>query len=228
VRPLAEGRWLVRFDLALPNPGEWHLEIDVESEVGVERADATLTVRAPGNVPAPGRPAPSVATPTAADVAGNLARITSDPIPEPAFYWLSAADALALGRPFALVLDSFRFRETQACGGALGIVRHLAHRFGGVSFIHAEPYVTRWNGATLSLDPPTGPGELAEWSIGWGVDQPDLGPASIPWIFVVDRSGVVRATFQGIVGTDELALALGDVAPWTPSDGVGGGPTPSP
>jgi hypothetical protein len=229
VRPLAEGRRLVRFDADFDAPGRWTLEVTTTAADGETReASAAFEVRDPGDVPGPGEAAPATRTPTAFDVASMLARLTSDPIPERSYYWLSPAEAIEAGQPFALILDSFGFRETQACGGALGIMHHLAPRFPSVSVIHVEPYATRWNGRTLELDPPAGPAQLASWSEAWGLGDDRFGAQSVPWVFVVGADGVVHAVFQGIMGTDELATALGDVSPWTPTGGAPVTPTAAP
>ncbi len=220
VRPEPDGRGLYRIDVRLPSAGRWRLDASVAGAGAAAGAgSAEFAVRDPGVVVRVGDRAPRARTPIAADVGVDLRRLTSDPQPEPSFYWLSVTDALAAGRPFALVLDSFRFRESQACGGALGVMRHLAPRFPTLSIIHAEPFVTRFDGAALTLDPATGPARLAPWSEAWGLGGPGLGPASVPWIFVVRADGRVGAVFQGVVGSEELALALADVAAWTPSGG---------
>lgn len=229
IRPLAEGRRLVRFDAEFDAPGRLTLEVEAAAANGQVRAgQASFEVRDPGDVPAPGRPALPTRTPTAFDVASMLARLTSDPIPERSFYWLSPAEAIEAGQPFALILDSFGFRETQACGGALGIMHHLAPRFPSVAVIHVEPYATRWTGEALALDPPGGPARLASWSAEWGLGDERFGTQSVPWVFVVAADGRVHAVFQGIMGTDELATALGDVSPWTPSGGAPVTPTAAP
>jgi hypothetical protein len=48
----------------------------------------------------------------------------------------------------------------------------------------------------------------------WGVGSQPWGEASMPWIFVVDGDGIVRARYQGIIGSADvdvlLALLTGD------------------
>jgi hypothetical protein len=227
-RPLALGRELVRFDTTVSAAGRWRLDVEAKGGGRPRHGSAELTARDPGKVPAAGEPAPATTTPTAADVGGDLSRLTSDPIPHEQYYWLSVAAALEAEQPFALVIDSFGFRESQACGGALGVMHVLADRFPLVSVIHVEPFVTRWSDGVLTLDPPDGPARLAPWSEAWGLAGEGFGPTSVPWVFVVGADGRVRAVFQGIVGTEELATALGDVSTWTPSGGAGISPTAAP
>ena len=211
VRVVSGGRGLIELDVDLPRAGRWRLDLEATPPGGSPLTGWTeLEVRPDGATPPIGSPAPSVDTPTVRDVGGDFARITSDPIPDRSLYWLSAAEALAAGKPFVLVLDSFRFKETQSCGGALGLVRHLGETFPTIAFINVEPYLTTVAGGALALDPPGGPGRLAAWSEAWGIE-------AAPWVFVVDGEGFVRAKFSGVLGTEELRAALRAVAGWSPT-----------
>ena len=173
----------------------------------------SFIVKEPAAVPTRGDRAPAVATPTLASVDDKIALLTSDTHPEPSFYERSVVDALDAGAPFVLILDSAGFRESEACGSALAIVHRLPDLDPSVALIHAEPFRTRIADGRLTLDPPDGPATLADWSAAWGIGDPGFGVDSVPWVFVVDRSGVVSATFQGVMGSEELAVALADVAP---------------
>lgn len=218
IRPNGGSRDLARFDVGLAGVGRWDLEVTIRGTAGSadaaeRRAVATFTVKDPGGVPTRGDAAPAVATPTLASVDGDIALLTSDTHPEPAFYERSVVDALDAGSAFVLVLDSAGFRETEACGSALAIVHRLPDIDPSVTLIHAEPFRTRVAGAQLTLDPPAGPAVLADWSTAWGIGGPAFGVGSIPWVFVVDRNGIVKAAFQGVMGSEELAVAVADVAP---------------
>jgi hypothetical protein len=218
VRVVQGGRGLIQLDVDFPRPGTWRLDVEATPADGVPRGGTTeLEVRPDGATPAIGSAAPRFDTPTVRDVGGDFARITSDPIPEKSLYRLSVRAALDAKRPFVLVLDSYGFKESQSCGGALGLVRHLGESFPTVSFINVEPYRTTFSTGRLTLDPPNEPGHLAAWSQAWGID-------AAPWVFVVDGDGIVRAKFSGILGTEELRAALRSVAGWTPTaDGAPSG-----
>jgi hypothetical protein len=223
VRPLGGRRDLIRASADLPFAGRWELTVRA-----VDRSAKTIfLVRDPAGVPIRGDKAPSVATPTAVEVRYDLTRLTADPHPNPDFYRWSVADALAAHVPFALVLDSAGFRETPACGAALSTLHRLAGEAPSVAKIHAEPYATRIEADRLALDPPSGPARLAPWSEAWGLASDGHGTASIPWVFVVDASGRVRATFQGIIGSEEVGLALGEVAGGQLNGGVASTGAPS-
>ncbi|HET9522364.1 MAG TPA: hypothetical protein VFO73_15045 [Candidatus Limnocylindrales bacterium] len=217
VRPSGGSRDLVRLDASLPASGRWELEVTIRAPAGSadateRRAVTSFTVEDPAAVPTRGDPAPAVATPTLDSVGGQIALVTSDTHPEPSFYERSVVDALDTGSPFVLILDSAGFRESEACGSALVIVHRLPDIDPSITLIHAEPFRTRVAGDRLTLDPPGGPAALADWSAAWGIGDPGFGIGSIPWVFVVDRNGVVAATFQGVMGSEELSVALADVA----------------
>ena len=208
VRAPGGQRDLIRFDPTLAEAGRWQVAISS----GGRQATTTIAVRDPGGVPVRGTAAPSVKTPTVNDVVFDFKQLTADPHPNPAFYGRSVAGALTDGVPFVFVLDSAGFLETPACGSALSILHRTAVDIPRLAVIHAEPYVTRYGGGSLTLDPPSGPPRLAPWSVAWGLDAPDLGTSSIPWVFVVAADGLVHAAFQGVMGSEEIAIAMADVA----------------
>lgn len=150
-----------------------------------------------------GEPAPPVDTPTAADVDGDLARLSTDADPEPRFYQASVADALAAGQPFVLVFATPAFCQTAQCGPTLDRVKAVAAAFPEMTFINVEPYVLA----------PTDDGRLQPVLSDAGQLQPveaviAYGILTEPWIYVVDAGGTVRASFEAIVADDELAAAI--------------------
>ena len=56
---------------------------------------------------------------------------------------------------------------------------------------------------TASADP-----VVTDVARAWGVGVGPWGPASVPWVFVVDGAGVVRAKYQGLVGSDDIDVLL--------------------
>jgi hypothetical protein len=162
----------------------------------------------PGSTAALGGPAPTIATPTLADFGGNSQFISTDPGPDPRLYTTSTATALAEHEPFVLVVDSARFRVTTACGKALGMARFLVDRWPDVPFIHLEPFaftiVSDTQVITGSLESPV----QVPAADAWGIGAAPWGPTSMPWIFIVGADGVVRAKYQGVIGTDEVDVMI--------------------
>jgi hypothetical protein len=55
-----------------------------------------------------------------------------------------------------------------------------------------------------TLDAPT----LTDPAAGWGIGGAPWGPRSMPWIFIVDGSGTVRARYQGVIGSDDVDVIV--------------------
>lgn len=206
-RGLAEVSFVATLDI--PTPGRWMVEVEAVAADGVvRRGVVAVTALDPGGTAALGRPAPAIRTPTAADVGGDLRRVTTDPLPDPRLSATSTADALAAHRPFVLVVDSVRFRITPACGQAVVLARRLVDRWDAVPFIHHEPYrytvVTSEPVLEGTLEAP----RLTAAAEVWGVGAEPWGVASMPWIFIVDGDGVVRATYQGVIGSADVDVLL--------------------
>jgi hypothetical protein len=107
------------------------------------------------------------------------------------------------------VVDSARFKVSPACGRALAMISYLVDRWGDeVTFVHLEPF--RY---TVVTEAPVLSGDIADPPLNDETRALGLGdgmwPAtSMPWIFVVDSEGIVRAKYQGVVGSDDIDLVL--------------------
>jgi protein SCO1/2 len=212
VRPpgVAEVSYVAVLDI--PSPGPWQLAVRAESRGARFAGTASIVALDPGQTARLGRRAPAVRTPTLDDVLGVALRITTDPLPDRRLSQTSTADALAAGRPFVLVVDSARFRVTPACGSALNLAKFLVDRWPAVPFIHLEPFaydvITDAPVLRGTLDDPM----LVPAAFAWGIDGAPWGARSMPWVFVVDGSGVVRAKYQGVVGSNDLDVIISMVA----------------
>lgn len=208
VRPPGEQRVVYVATVAFPAPAWWRLEVSaVRSGIRL-RGDADVAVLDPGTTAPIGGPAPTAHTPTLDDVGGVARAVTTDPAPDLRLSRTSTTDALAAHQPFVLVIDSWKFRITSACGKALVMARYLVDRWPGVAFIHLEPLrydvVTDTPVLEGSLSAPT----LTEPAAAWGLAGEPWGPTAMPWIFVVDGSGVVRAKAEGVMGSDDVDVIL--------------------
>jgi len=143
---------------------------------------------------------------------GNIKGITPDPGPGPRLYRTSTTDALLAGRPMVLVIDSNRFKTSPACGKAIVLARFMLDRWPTIPIIHLEPFEY-----TLITDSPVIVGSLENPTLvpaadAWGVGPAPWGPTSMPWVFVVDGNGTVRAKYQGIVGSADIDVMLALIA----------------
>jgi hypothetical protein len=202
--PDERGMYVVNADL--PHAGMWGAEITTEApQVPTEKirmtfevADSTPTVQV-------GDPAPPSDTPTAADVDGDLTRISTDEHPEPEFYETSVADALAAHEPFVLVFATPKFCTSEQCGPTLDSIKPFVESHPDVTFINVEPYVLEYTDGQLQpvLD--------ANQQLQAAPATDEWGLLSEPWIFVVDGDGIVRGSFEGVIGEAELERALAEI-----------------
>jgi hypothetical protein len=202
--PDERGMYIVNAEL--PNAGIWGAEITTEApqaetetiRMTFEVADSTPTVQI-------GDQAPASDTPTAADVDGDLSRISTDANPMPAFYETSVADALAAHKPFVLAFATPKFCTSEQCGPTLDSIKPIAEAHPDVTFINVEPYVLEYTDGQLQpvLD--------ANQQLQAAPATDEWGLLSEPWIFVVDKGGIVRGSFEGVVGQSELEEAVAQV-----------------
>lgn len=191
-------------DVSLPVPGPWTGTIALRKASGpVGAADFPFSVVERGSTPGIGDPAPSVRTPTAADPSAgeNLYGITTDIFPDPRFYQLSVDQLLAAHRPFVLVFYSPAYCPTTACGPLLKNMKAIATEFPDVAFVHVEPHVMVNYGGRLMPDYSTGQLEFNDLAKAYGI------PVE-PFVFVVDGQGRIAASFELIVGSDEIRAAI--------------------
>lgn len=183
------GRWGTKFETAFP-----------DGAVKTVRAD--YDVAESGTTPAIGAKAPSVDTPTAADVGGDLTKLSTDQSPDPRFYETSVADTLAAGKAFVVTFATPAFCQTRLCGPTLETVKGVAKDYPAVTFINVEPYKMALTDGGLQpeLDA-NGQLQPADWTNAWGLQ-------SEPYTFVVAADGTVAAKFEGVLGEDELRGAL--------------------
>jgi hypothetical protein len=186
-----------------PDAGRWGAEFTTQlKDAAPETIRMTFDVSTDSRVVRVGEEAPASDTPTAEDVDDDLAQLSTDPDPDPALYETSVKDALAAGKPFVLIFATPAFCATAQCGPTLDRVKPLVADFPDVTFIHAEPYELAFEDGRLQ--PVLGENNqlvVTEAVTEWGL-------LSEPWVFVVDGEGRVSASFEGVVGDEELRTAI--------------------
>jgi protein SCO1/2 len=194
--------------LDIPNPGPWRLGVSAVVGGTPRTGSVDFSAFDPGSTAPLGAAAPAARTPTLADTGGDPKPITTVARPDLRLSERSTADALAAHTPFVLVIDSARFRVSTACGKAIAMAGYMADRWPGVAFIHLEPFVY-----SIVTEEPVLGGDISNPPLGsvaaaWGVGGSPWGGLSMPWVFVVDGDGIVRAKYQGLVGTDDVDVIL--------------------
>jgi hypothetical protein len=196
-------RAMVDFERA----GAWGIEVETTEPDGSKRTGRMVfSVRATSSTPALGSAAIASTTPTA-DTPEEIAQISTDAQPEPAFYRLSVDEALAQGEPFLLFFGTPAFCKTATCGPAMDLVKQVAADFKGeVAVIHVEPYQLQPVGG--HLQPVLREGQLVpvESVVEWGL-------LTEPMLFAVDGDGIVRAKLEGVASGDELRAAMEAIRP---------------
>lgn len=198
---IEDARGLYVVDADFPNAGRWAAELTAQQPQGQAQVRVEFEVAAEGSTPGVGEPAVSVDTPTATDVGGDLAQLTSDDDPNPRFYRTAVDEAVSAGAPFVLVFATPAFCRTQTCGPMLDNVKAIAGDFPELTFINVEPYEMTFIDGRLQPDLADGQLQAAPWTLAWGLQTE-------PWIFVVDGLGVVTAKFEGAVAEEELRSAF--------------------
>jgi hypothetical protein len=189
--------------VTFPEAGRWGAEFTTaRNDASPETIRVTFDVATSSPVVRVGAQAPDSDTPTAASVDGDLARISTDTDPEPSFYEVSVGDALAAHEAFVLIFATPKFCTSAQCGPTLDRVKPIAAANPDVRFINAEPYELTFEAGGLQ------PVRTADGALVPTAAVLEWGLLSEPWIFVVDADGIVTASFEGVVGDEELVAAI--------------------
>ena len=186
-----------------PSAGNWMASFTTVAPGSPEQTiPFSFDVKAKASAIQKGQPAPSVDTPTLADVGGDVTKISTDTSPDPAFYQTSVADALAAHKPFVLVFATPKFCQTKTCGPTLDKVKAVAAKHPDVTFINVEPYLLEDVDGQLQpkLDA-KGNLQAAPATIAYGL-------LSEPFVFIVGGDGKVKASFELIFTPEEIDAAL--------------------
>jgi hypothetical protein len=168
--------------LDLPSEGGWRIAAILKEDG--ELKGALLPSSEVGEfhrIPRPGERAPSIHTPTAQDVGGQLSKITTR-VPPDTQNKVDYAEALGK-EPIVLLFATPQFCQSRVCGPVVDVAEQAQQEYGDkAAFIHMEIYNQN--------DP------------GNGVRQQvrAFHLPSEPYLFTIDRHGVVRDAIEGAFG----------------------------
>jgi hypothetical protein len=173
-------------DIDFPSYGEWRVAALIKQ--GDEVAATLLPSASVGEfkrVPRVGQEAPEIHTPTAADAGGDLSKVTTR-IPPDTQNRVDYADAL--GRePIVLLFATPQFCQSRVCGPVVDVAEQVKEQYGDkAAFIHMEIYND--NDPSKGVRPQVRAFHLP----------------SEPWLFAIDRDGVIQAEVEGALGVDRL------------------------
>ncbi len=181
-------------DVDFPSNGEWRVAALIKQ--GDELAATLLPSASVGEfkrVPEVGEKAPKIHTPTAADAGGDISKVTTR-IPPDTQNRVDYADAL--GRePILLLFATPQFCQSRVCGPVVDVAEQVKERYGeAAAFIHMEIYND--NDPSKGVRPQVRAFHLP----------------SEPWLFAIDRQGVIRAEIEGAFGVDRLTRVVKEVS----------------
>ena len=176
-------------ELVLDRPGEWRLVAvvrNVEGGGAVRLPSVVAVNRDP--VPEPGTKVPRVHTPTADEV-GNIAEIDTR-VPPSTMHEDDLADVLGK-EPVVLLFATPALCASRVCGPVVDVAEQVKRERGDeAAFIHMEIYEDN--------DP----------NAGVRPQVRAFGLPSEPWLFVIDRKGMVDTRIEGAFSLAELNAAL--------------------
>jgi hypothetical protein len=198
-----------------PQEGLWQLEVQVTTtSQQVFPLIDYLQVKPDGSTIERGKSAPASVTPVL-QAADQLYKISSAARPNPNFYTQTIAEAVASGQPSLIV-----FASPGLCGDVTSTpvidqtLPYLWERYSGkVNFVHVEIYDPAHSAPTRTLN---------EWGImpklyttrhsttlddAYGIDY----RYDEPWLYLVNKQGVVVGRFAGPVAASELDPILYDL-----------------
>ena len=167
-----------------PSEGEWRIAALVKEG---DQIGATLLPSAVvgefTNIPRPGQKAPKIHTPTPGDVGGDLSQITTR-IPPDTQNRVDYAEALGK-EPILLLFATPQFCQSRVCGPVVDVAEEAKQEYGDeAAFIHMEIYND--NDPSKDVRPQVRAFHLP----------------TEPWLFAVNRHGVVSSVVEGAFGKE--------------------------
>jgi hypothetical protein len=175
--------------LQLSQPGLYYVLTLTRTAHGMIGSPGQVAVAASSPIPDVGQRPPDINTDTLASVHGNLGLLTTRTPPEQMH---SVSFSQVLGkRPVALLFSTPELCMSRVCGPVTDVAVALQQQFGSqITFIHQEVYVD--NKPNLGLRP-----QLKAFHL-----------ETEPWLFTINRHGIIAARLEGAFGLTEFRQAL--------------------
>lgn len=185
------GRGVYVIETSFPVAGNWSATVRID---GHPDAEVAFPVTAAPQTPVIGDRGRAVRSPTVADPMGTDPLCTRTAGGEPApcpLHERSLDELIGAGRPVAVLFGTPARCQSRYCGPVLDQLLSVRDRYaGGLEMVHVEIYRD-----LTSYD-------LVAATRTW------LGETGEPFLFVMDRSGIVRARLSGAFATDEVTAAF--------------------
>jgi hypothetical protein len=192
--------------LILTDAGFWQVDVTAATMTGTKRATASFEVQATSVLPRPGDRAPDTDNPLPGATGVSLAAIDSradeqaTAVPDPELHSITIAGALRARRPLIVVISTPTFCESRLCGPITESVAALARaNRTDLAFVHLEV----WRDYNAS--------ELNPAAQQW-IDPKRTHEGNEPWVFVVNRNGIIVDRFDNVASDDDLLDAAARIA----------------
>ena len=153
----------------------------------------TIKVGGSKDIPAVGQRPPRIHTPNRRRRRRRRGQIDTRS-PHDDMHKVDFADVLGK-QPVVLLYATPALCQSRVCGPVVDVAEQVEHEAGdGVDFIHMEVYNN--NNASDGIRP----------------QMQEFGLHTEPWLFVIDRKGIVRTRIQGAFDASELEQAVRQVA----------------
>jgi hypothetical protein len=175
--------------VTLPHTGVYSVLALTRTSHGLVEAPSEIAVAASTPIPGVGQRPPAVATATLATVHGDVTLLTTRYPPEQMHS--ASFDRLLGKRPVMLLFSTPALCTSKICGPVTDIMVSLQHEFSRrITFIHQEIYVN--NQPAKGLRPQMHAFHLQ----------------TEPWMFTINRQGVIAARIEGAFGVNAARAAL--------------------
>jgi hypothetical protein len=136
-----------------------------------------------------GEKAPDIHTPTQQSVGGDLSKLTTR-VPPESMNKTDFHDVLGK-KPIVLLFATPKFCQSRVCGPVVDVASQVQRQYGNqAEFIHMEIYND--NNPAKGVRPQVRAFHLP----------------SEPWLFVIDRHGIIRTAIEGAFNVQELTKAV--------------------
>jgi hypothetical protein len=182
-------------NIDFPSDGEWRIAAVIKEEDGQLTAGIlpSAVVGEFDKVPRVGDEAPVIHTPTAADFGGDLSKVTTR-VPPDTQNQVDFAEVVGK-KPIALLFATPQFCQSRVCGPVVDVSEQVKETYDDeVDFIHMEIYND--NDPNKGVRPQVRAYHLP----------------SEPWLFVIDRNGIIDSAIEGAFGVDMMTKAVEKVA----------------
>ncbi|HEY2053995.1 MAG TPA: hypothetical protein VGH14_08685 [Solirubrobacterales bacterium] len=170
-------------NLDFPGEGEYRMVALIKEKGGwAKKSLPSINVGEFAKIPMPGERAPLIQTPTVKSAGGNRAELTTR-VPPDTQNKVNYAEVLGK-EPILLLFATPKFCQSRVCGPVVDVAQQAQHDFEGkANFIHMEIYND--NDPSKGVRP-----QVRRFHL-----------PTEPWLFAINREGIVSSVIEGGFGT---------------------------